>query len=354
MLFLSFFFNNLNKIIKKKKNRVVFIGYPDFDDMLRGILPYLNDKELIVLTNKKNIQTPLWLSSNVTLVYKKSILGFISILTAEVIYYTHGIFSFFNLLDERKQKVINLWHGMPLKLVGALDGSKKLPKFHKTICTSKLYKKIISEVFDVDLEKVVLSGLPRNDFLLNKNRSLKLFSDYNQVITWLPTYRASKEGEVRTDSNNLNLLGSDQYNLKDINNYLYENNYILILKPHPVAKFILEEDDYSNILVINEWWLNENNLTLYELLSLSDMLISDYSSVIIDFMVTNRKIVIANGDSADYLAQRGFIIDPNELPFMKARNTEELILSLESEDFDYIKYKHKYISEDRFNHDKII
>lgn len=347
-------FNFLNRITPKNNRQIVFCGYPDFDDMLRGICYQSCDYNLIVLKNKKKTIVPKWLNDfDVKIVEKHSYLGFFYLITSRYIIYTHGLFDGFSLLNSDKQLVVNVWHGMPLKNIAKLDGAKNYPLAHKVISTSPLFKKIMSDAFDIPLSNSIVSGLPRNNILLykiNNNTIINKIKKYSKVYVWLPTYRASKEGDIRCDSNITSIFGIEDIDVCRFNEKLIENNQVVFLKPHPMAIYDNIDGKYSNINIINEEWLNLNNCSLYELLSLSNVLITDYSSVYIDYLLLKRPIIFSISDISEYSRRRGFTFnyEVNDFPGYIINNQEQLF-DLLNKDLNYVDDISLYHSEVMFN-----
>ena len=74
--------------------------------------------------------------------------------------------------------------------------------------------------------------------------------------------------------------------------------------------------ELSNVKIINEAWLSDKDTTLYELLSISDALWTDYSSVFVDYLVTDKPILFIMPDFYSYKGKRGFTfeIEDEKLP----------------------------------------
>lgn len=305
--------NIINKLFFKLNSRISFIGFPDFDDQLRGILPYLNG-DLVILVKNDKFSIPDWVfnesvANSLKIVKKNSLKGLYYFITSSVIFYTHGIYGNFSLLKKERQITINLWHGMPIKNIGLLDHKTEVPKFHYILSTSHFFSKILQDSFGVFEEQVLISGLPRNRILKNYTNNKKLLSLKklnSKVVVWLPTYRKSKIGDIRNDGDSLNILGSNNFSLNSLNDFCIKNQILLIIKPHPMAIYDELNDTYSNIMKIDERWLLDNNTTLYEVLSISDSLITDFSSVAIDYEVSGKDVIYNLADIDDYGDNRGF------------------------------------------------
>lgn len=316
-ILVSFIINSINYIFPKLERKVVFIGYPEYDDMLRGLILQSNiqDKDLYIFVKDKSISKPNWLSDRCYIVNKNTIAGIYHLVTSKRIYFTHGILNGFKPLSEDKQLIVNLWHGMPLKKIGYMDNKSNFPQFHYTIATSSFFSGIIQDSFRVGADKVIISDLPRNIILKNKIFS-KILDDIScsgtRIVVWLPTYRTSKIGDIRRDSSTTSLLGIEGVDILKLNNALNSHGIELFIKPHPMAKFDeMEMGTMSNIRIVNERWLTDNDLTLYQLLSYSSALITDYSSVFVDYLSLESPIVFVMSDEKEYENSRGFSFDLN-------------------------------------------
>lgn len=330
--FIVIIINLFNFILKKNKNRKVIVSFPDFDDMTRGLINNLSG-EIIILSTVKYKNSPLWLRDDIKVIKKNSIKGIFYLITSSEIYFTHGLFSGFKKQKYQIQKLINVWHGMPLKNIGYLDGKNRVPECHKIMVTSSFFIKIMSDAFGVDSRDIIVSGLPRNQILLNESKNLFFLSKCKNIL-WLPTYRKSKVGDIRLDSNHNSLFGLKDVDLAVLNRFLIQHGIFLYVKPHPMASFYERVESLSNIVFINEDWLFGKGITLYELMSGVDELWTDFSSVFIDFMCTGKPIKFIADDVSDYKKMRGFVfdIDKFRLPGVFISSFDELLNSIHNDD----------------------
>lgn len=209
-----------------------------------------------------------------------------------------------------RQIIIYLNHGQPLK-----DCSKLKMNFgdaDASVTSSKFFVEKNSEALNTAKDKFIIFGPPRNDGLFTKNTDVKkLFGDVNsKIVVWLPTFRNHNDGK-RIDSNFDMPLGIPIiYNIKNLekfNSLLKKKNIIVILKPHFAADIgKLKAKNYSNFKIIYNKDLDNNNITLYELLGNSDALITDYSSVYYDYLITKKPIALTLDDFNEYKEMTGF------------------------------------------------
>nr|WP_315364604.1 CDP-glycerol glycerophosphotransferase family protein [Cytobacillus firmus] len=214
--------------------------------------------------------------------------------------------------------IVQLWHGagafkkFGLSTINKPFGpSKEYLKFIKIHSNySRVYvssKNVIphySEAFDMEEEKILPLGIPRTDFFFNgdlKSSIMKKFKELypefhnKKLILYAPTFRGSSHYQEDFENPiNIPLL-------KEI----VGNDYALIIHLHPYMKsgIIIEEKDRCFARQITD------GFTVEELLAITDVLITDYSSIIFDFSLLNRPIAFFANDLEDYIKERDFYYD---------------------------------------------
>jgi len=304
------------KLFKINRNRILFNSFPDFSDNSFALFSELNKKnkgyELIWLVKDKKLIQKLQKEYKYSkFIYKYSLKGFFYFYTSKYIFITHGIFHGFK--RKKQQVVVNLWHGMPLKKIG-LDDNKNIDEISQQdylIATSMFFQDIMSKAFGIKKEKVLITGQPRNDLLFKKDNHEKIKDilkvKNEEIILWMPTYRKSIVGDIRIDGEILDVLKIK--NLKNIDQKLDKLNKKIIIKIHPmdyINNIIEEYNLFNNIKVINNEFFEKNEVTLYELLGMADKLITDYSSVYIDYLILDKPIGFFIPDLKKYSNDRGF------------------------------------------------
>lgn len=158
-------------------------------------------------------------------------------------------------------------------------------------------------------------GFPRNDNLfstskldsINKWIKSKTKIDYKKIIIYAPTYR-----DYENAYNHSSVLGFKE-NSADLERFLGENGFLLITKFHPLQD-IAQVEFTPHIISYDKTY----DFSLYDLLCISDMLISDYSSVIHDYILTGKPIIINSFDHDKYNVTRGFAFEPIDYIFPNA------------------------------------
>jgi len=346
-------------IILPKKNQIIFNSFPDYSDNSYSLFRYMIEKKyhnkytLVWLSygDKKKLKKKIYDEFGIRIKVKKknSIGGVFEYLKSNYTFCTHGLFGKAKSYNEKKR--INLWHGMPLKKIGLLDDRCSASPYKQDylISTSTLYQDLMAKSFGVNKEKVLITGQPRNDLFFEKTDffekvNLKKYN-YKNIIMWMPTFRQSIikgmgiDGEINHQKISLLSLS----NLDILNKILETNNDLLLVKLHPMDILNNQKfEKYSNIIIIKSDDLNNLNVQLYSLLGNCDVLITDYSSVYIDYEILNRPVIFTMGDFESYKNSRGFVFGDNTKNYMPGtivQTEEEFLELIKNQDFKIVKSK---------------
>ena len=314
----------VNNVVPKSKGYLVFISYPDFADSAFTLFEYIRehysgDRTFIWLV-AKGAKKPFFRNSEnvVMVVNKKSLRGFYLFCRSKYIFFTHGHYGY--VKPPESQIIINLWHGMPLKKIGHYQGNR-MPSASLCVCTSQAFVNIMSKSFQLDFDKVLPVGLPRNDLLIERSLDLEDFlykrlKPTAKVILWMPTFRdpfLDGDGITQTQGGqSKDVVGFlDERELVEFDAFLGSKNASCIIKPHPLEVRLNSSsgNQFVNIVFVSNEALSNRGIQLYSLLSFADALITDYSSVFIDFMLTKKPIAFVMPDYSQYKNTRGFIFE---------------------------------------------
>ena len=307
-------FNIFTKL-KINDNLVSFII--DSNESFSGNLEYIKKE----FENRGNFQFHF---------YYKDKLSFSSLkklATSKYVFLNDNFFPLAFMNFNKETVVIQLWHapGAFKKFGGSVENASMLKlisdKTDYLINSSTYNESYYSEAFQIDKSKIKALGLPRADYYFENHDIGKLRNDFNKkydidsnkkIILYTPTFRENKEY-----NNVFNYLDLDEFNNK------LSDDYVLVLRLHPkIKKF------YSGDISINGEYIDCSNYkNEQELLLLSDILITDYSSIMIEFGLLNKPIIFFAYDLDNYLSnERGFYLDyKKDLPGPVVYTTEELI-----------------------------
>ncbi|WP_202304564.1 CDP-glycerol glycerophosphotransferase family protein [Dryocola clanedunensis] len=225
------------------------------------------------------------------------------------------------LIKNNKRIVYHLGHGIPLKKIGMAENNisflqkinrrLKLRCFTHVTCYSPFFKDVMYDVFDKngDIDYLEL-GQPRNDFILNSENDLAKYisNDLKNVyadcikVLYSPTWRPS--GVTR-------FFPFIDFNCVALHEFLEENNIFIFLREHPYYKSHIPEGIYESKRIVP---LNSNIVSdITPLLACFDKLITDYSSIYLDFLVTKKEVLFIPYDLNDYQQRVGFSKSYKEL-----------------------------------------
>lgn len=262
------------------------------------------------------------------------------------------------IIKKDEQILIQTWHGTPLKKIGIdlkIEGNAKTSqkkghlmylkdakKYDYFISPSAFCTKVFASAFGLDQLKkeniLIETGYPRNDFLfrytdddVNKiKKELNIPKD-KKVILYAPTWR---------DNQHQVGVGYTFDASKYIYNFLdsISNDYVVILRLHYLVANQLDLREYKG-KVIDYSKLDDIN----RLYVVSDILITDYSSVFFDYANLKRPILFYMYDLDEYQSNvRDFYFDLNELPGPIIKNESDLLSAIEHINEIQVKYEERY------------
>ena len=294
------FTSKLNTMIPKKRNRIVIYSNWGFRDNIRTLYQYLVDNgyldkyEIVCASNDF-----YHLERDSRVKYTSIYRGLYYFLTSKYFFYSFGKYP---IKPSKKQMVVNLWHGMPLKKIGNLEyGLENIDYnfFTKLVSSSDLFTPIMKTAFNAKDEQMLLVGNIRNDELFEEKK--------DKNIIWMPTYRNSKNYH---DSQDAFIFSLDESEFEDINTILAEYEYHLYIKLHPLEESQFKfKNNYSNIHMLSEDIISQHYGTLYKFLGTTSALITDYSSVFLDYYLLDRPVAFTINDYEEYKEKRGFVFD---------------------------------------------
>ena len=323
---LKIFFRPLtlfNKFIKKDSHLIFFYSNLGFRDNVRAFYDYLIEHEYhkkyrIVVSVNDFEDYEKSAPDGVSFIGNRQ--GIPVFLKAKYAFYCFGKYP---IKPAKRQMVVNLWHGTPLKKIGNLEQGHEHTDYNfftKVLTSSPMYKPIMADIFGCKKSQVEVMGNPRNDEMFRKDRLVDtaIRRGCRKMFAWLPTYREYDGDFV------ISTLSKDD--LKELDRYLKEIECRMIIKTHPMQQPDLTGIKYSAVEFITEEQLKKQKMTVYTLLRNADALITDYSSVYFDYLLLNRPIAFAIDDMETYASRRGFVFEnPKEfMPGMEIRTLYDM------------------------------
>jgi len=251
-------------------------------------------------------------------------------------------------------RVIQLWHGTPLKKIGYQTKTEGLPRwmrfkigilrvlyrlfpyldgtlsFDRFCVSSDQVRESFKEAFRIPDSTMVTVGQPRNDCLspefplqpgLFPEVALleQLKKDDAKLVAWLPTYRRLAGFSV------VNLLFDYGFDETKCDRLLARLNLHLVVKPHPHERDAL----VSSLRGTDRVHVYEP-VDPYPLLRYTDVLLTDYSSVFFDYLLRDQPVIFTPFDHGDYQKYSGeFYYDYDRItPGPKCRDWNEVFHEL--------------------------
>lgn len=247
---------------------------------------------------------------------------------------------------------VNMWHGIPLKKIQAdnkydkfrhpknlWEKWKNLPRnlsdeksSDYVLTTSEYLEPIFSSAFRTG--NVLACGYPRTDYLISdeienlllpqERKEMDVVTAFQEkygnakIIYYMPTFRDSEKRFF------------DVMDMGTFQTFLFDENILFCVKLHPKSKLrekfaSLAENGLENVLVVDA------DSDPYVLLKMTDVLVTDYSSVYFDFLLLDRPIVFFDYDREEYVTQsRELYFDYNVMtPGEKVEDMEGLMEALD-------------------------
>ncbi len=270
--------------------------------------------------------------------------------------------------------VVNLWHGVPMKCIefGITKGELKKRYIDKEFwevfyhpasfrrpdyfaSTTPFFDEVFSTSFRIDKSRCLHIGCARNQLLIQPKENtlahirkyespaakeiIDKISHYRTVYVYMPTWRDSQ----------LEIFANG-FDLEQFNSVLQQTDSIALMKPHINTKYD-NTQTYSNLIFI------DGSVDIYPILPFTDVLITDYSGTIYDYLLMPEKgIILFHYDYDEYVQEREFIFDIREnIAGKQVFTFEELLAAIKTKDHNVDNAKRQFIIDkfwgDTMQHD---
>lgn len=260
-----------------------------------------------------------------------------------------------SILKHKKDLVVvQIWHALGAikkfgkQVIDKKEGSNSvvanIMDMHKNYtfvtCASKATREFYAEAFGVEKEKIFVLGMPRIDYLLDKENKIsekigELLKEYPKLkekrnILYVPTFRKGKSTPVNEI-------------IKKVDNAKYN----LIIRLHPLEKTNVDKD-----------YIVDSKYSTFDLLKIADYVITDYSAIAFETAVIDKPIFFYLYDLDEYENNRGLNINlKKEMKSVTFNNINDIISVIEKDKYpyeEYQKFKDKYIETKDTNNSKRI
>lgn len=313
-----------------KKLNVTFCSFPDFSGNAKALFNYMQDR----YKNKMNYTWIVTDENSIDVIKKMGAEAYLSgslecsnyLPKTDVFFTTHANLAGCKAVAPHAI-YIELWHGIGPKPVGYLTKNMRDVDMQwygdikyiidYMIVPSAFWKIVFASTFDINVNQIKDLGLPLLDeikYSNGKNSLGKILPDvnidkYSKIIFYMPTFRKGCGRELSVNYFQNTLFNFDNYDDSCLLKYLENNNYLLIVKRHPSDELNYKCIDSEYIKVINNDKLSDLGMDVNAILNACDLLITDYSSVGIEYAFLDRPVIYVSTDLKEYYDERGIILD---------------------------------------------
>lgn len=315
--------------------RLVFQSKPDYSDNAKAFSEYLAathpEYELCWILEDAFLEVK-GVQGRVSFFHRKNKYDLLSydayrvMATAKHVFATHR-FAIPLARKRQGQQYIYLGHGCAYKGKSYRDGHRF---FDKGLVVGDLFTKPQADYWGANEEDIVSIGYPRFDWMLHPTQQAHTLLQHlrqqrQTVIMWMPTFRNSIT-KISYGENAITAfpLMKDQRDWERLDACCREKNVLLIVKLHISQRsYDIDFSGLTNIMQITNADFEQAGVEMYSFLPLTDALVSDYSSVAIEYLLVDKPVAFTLDDYKLYNDNRGFLFD-NPLDYMPGPHLYQL------------------------------
>ncbi len=236
--------------------------------------------------------------AGMVLVRKAGPRGLWEYLRAEAVLFTHGLYG--SPQPGRRKPIVNLWHGDGPKDIRPENGVGGRIASTWLVGSTRVFSAHQAQALGVPADGVLLTGHPRTVQLWHPvgQEHLDALGITGDFVVWMPTFRRARAvGAMRRHSEVTGPAGADGRELDVLLAGLRQRGLQLVIKPHPMDA---EPRLWEGAVTITDADLIAAGVGLYPLLGRSRGLVTDYSSVWVDYLLLDRPMAFLVPDRDSY------------------------------------------------------
>ena len=337
------FYYLIEKLVRKDKRiALFFLTEKYYYDNSKYLFEYMRQKDefrSVLFTANKSLYAKLQEKFPGEVVYALSLKGLFLFLRTKNVIISYGISAapfFPYYLHEKCKHIIYLGHGTPMKKMGLQTevwqkyGKRyQMQKYSYMVGCSPLEQELHQAGFGMDINDVWVSGLPRNDYLLSAPKDEELIDKYpfldQKVILYAPTWREETESAE--------FFPFQDFNSEQLDAFLEKEQAYILLRGHKEDLKRADELSRFDVSKMKRVLKADQDLfpDVYELLPYVDILVTDYSSIWIDYLLLDRPIIYIPYDLEEYKKSKGLFLDfEKNTPGYKAASFKEFRNQIET------------------------
>ncbi len=227
------------------------------------------------------------------------------------VFYTHGLFG--SPVPRLGRVHVNLWHGHGPKATAVLPGRRRPPSPY-LVANTAVWGGETARAQKVEPDRLILSRHPRQDAFGEPPRRDLLarlgLDPAAKLVLWMPTYRQARAVNGRSSWSDVAAPSSSMNVIREAAGVLAaeaEDGVEILAKFHPLDTSAGSETGIRSLAPDEHW---AAGISTYQLLAMADALISDYSSVWVEYLELDRPLALYCPDLTDYESGRGFKTPP--------------------------------------------
>jgi hypothetical protein len=295
---------------------VCVCGHPDFEEnslMAAILLAEVKPLEVTLLAeNPQEAQRYLRVLNRgdaaVQIVDKQSFRGVLRASRAGMLLLTHGLYGSPDLTA--RKLVVNMWHGFGPKATRASTSLREPVIAGVMTCNSPVWAAAATRELGSPDTKLIRTGNPRQLALRmppDPSSFDRLGLRPRSYVLWMPTFRSStsRTGRSWRDAPSLSTrpLGDEPLDAAAaLAGMARDAGVQLVVKPHPADADRFER---SGLRVITTDEIFDSGMSLYQFIGASGAMVSDYSSVWVEYLELDRPLLLYCPDIAEYRTGRG-------------------------------------------------
>ena len=338
--------------ISKKKEKKIVVGF------IAGTKTRITGSSKILFEAMETDSkfSPYWIyqdikggnnfrDKNINAYYRRSFSKISLFLKTDIWITTHGDFGIPINYKKYKQNRMELWHGIPFK--GFLEQNRNqisadFNKASTVVITSQFFKDVFSKEWNVKEGILKDLGQPRTDMLINRTLSKekikqKLGISQKKIVFYAPTHEQDEDADKPLFPWNSDTTFQSVLNA-------VSDDTAIIIRPHPywkenISKFIKGKMESDNqIYYMPSDKVNETE----ELIYISDVLITDWSSIYFDFLLMDKPTIFLDLPNP---FKDNFLMKPEDRIGYLCSNSNELSTNIKEAINDTKTYHKKYERE---------
>ena len=252
--------------------------------------------------------------------------------TSRVVIIDGNNFAVSNVKKKEETTVIQIWHAAGAIKKFGFDFNRRyaINNYDYVITSSTSSKANFASAFNMPEDRILTLGVAKTDRLFSRKKIEKyqkqMYEKYpfikdKKVVLYAPTFRGDGVFSRSYMDIDLDALAKS-----------LGDEYIIMYKMHPISKYSKCQSSHNIINCCSE--------SLYKLFTISELLVTDYSAIMYDYLILEKPIYFYAPDLQDYIDNRGIYWDfVNYVPGKVCFSEEKLAESIENNEYNLEKIK---------------